>query len=418
MRELALVGLSDDRRHLLARDLVTGEEMIVHADGRFSPAIGAIRDAMSNTPVDRSPADSYVDRHTAQRLARQTYQPAQSAQSGSAQTQPPREAAMESSLTPREIQARIRRGEDPDDVATAAGVTRQSIEGYVIPVLAEREHVCEKARDTIIRRRHVGGPGVKLGDLVDDAVRARGGRNENVIWDSWRNEDGRWTLVISTGDDTAAFTYDVQERYVLPRSEERRDLVGDIAGPDSTDTALADALDSGQPGGAVDGSIDHAADSDLTAEEPTGDHGTETATTQEQPLAGDDDASTPPGVSSLRAARERWAMEQLALSDDWPTQSTTTPTAQPGRSAPDDSPRPHDSSSAPEMPTDTADGPETVESPATAESPEASDAGQPASSKTAGPDDVSSPGRSSGKRRQERRRVPSWDEIMFGQTSD
>src|SRR5699024_3111489 len=332
----------------------------------------------------------------------------------------PREAAMESSLTPREIQARIRRGEDPDDVATAAGVTRQSIEGYVIPVLAEREHVCEKARDTIIRRRHVGGPGVKLGDLVDDAVRARGGRNENVIWDSWRNEDGRWTLVISTGDDTAAFTYDVQDRYVLPGDQNSRDLVGDIAGPDSTDTALADALDSGQSptDGTID-SIDHTADGDLTAdgEEPTGDHGTE-ITTQEQPAVGDDDASTPPGVSSLRAARERRAMEQLALSDDWPTQSTTTPTAQPNRSAPVDSPRAHDSSSAPEIPPDTADGPETAESPATAESAEASEAGQPGSSKTAGPDDVSSPGRSSGKRRQERRRVPSWDEIMFGQTSD
>src|SRR5690625_1427295 len=415
MRELALVGLSDDRRHLLARDPVTGEEMIVHADGRFSPAIGAIRAAMSNTPVDRSPADSYVDRHTAQRLARQPYQPAQSAQSGSAQTQPPREAAMESSLTPREIQARIRRGEDPDDVATAAGVTRQSIEGYVIPVLAEREHVCEKARDTIIRRRHVSGPGVKLGDLGDDAVRARGGKNENVIWDSWRNEDGRWTLLISTGADTAAYTYDVQDRYVIPADQNSRELVGDTAGPDSTDTALADALDSGQSptDGTIDDSIDHTADGDLTAdaEEPTGDHGTETATTQEQPPVGDDDASTPPGVSSLRAARERRAMEQLALSDDWPTQSST-PTAQPSRSAPVDSPPAHDSSSAPEIPTDTADGLET------AESPETSDAGQPGSSKTTGPDDVSSPGRSSGKRRQERRRVPSWDEIMFGQTSD
>src|SRR5699024_3423031 len=175
---------------------------------------------------------------------------------------------------------------------------------------------------------------------------------------------------------------------------------------------------SGQPDGADDGSIDHSADSDLTAEEPTGVHGTETATTQEQPRAGDDDASTPPGASSLRAARWRRALAQLALAGGWPSQATTTPPAQPGRPAPDDPPRPHDSSSAPEMPTDTADGPETVESPATAESPEASDAGQPASSKTAGPDDVSSPGRSSGKRRQERRRVPSWDEIMFGQTSD
>src|SRR5699024_12124279 len=59
----------------------------------------------------------------------------------------------------------------------------------------------------------------------------------------FRSEDGCWTLVISTGDDTAAFTYDVQDRYVLPGDQNSRDLVGDIAGPDSTDTALADALD-------------------------------------------------------------------------------------------------------------------------------------------------------------------------------
>src|SRR5699024_7356309 len=136
-----------------------------------------------------------------------------------------------------EIQARIRRGEDPDAVANAAGVARENIEGYVLPVLAEREHVCEKARDTIIRRRHVGGPGVKLGDLIDDAIRARGGRIEQVAWDSWRDDDGRWTLVIDTGQDSATFTYDVQDRYVLPADQNSRDLVGDIAGPDSTDTA-------------------------------------------------------------------------------------------------------------------------------------------------------------------------------------
>lgn len=317
---------------------------------------------------------------------------------------------MESSLTPREIQARIRRGEDPDDVAAAAGVPRQNIEGYVIPVLAEREHVCERARDTIIRRRHVGGPGVKLGDLVDDAVRARGGKNENVTWDSWRNEDGRWTLVISTGDDTAAFTYDVQDRYVLPADQHSRDLVGDITGPDSTDTALADALDSGQD--SIDEPADDVADEpgsgpfDDPADMPSGQHNrsTDAASTLEQPAVGDDDASTPPGVSSLRAARERRAMEQLALSDEWTTQTTTHAPQSTSQStpAPVQSDSDPDPSSATDTQSETFDG-----------TPGDTNAGDETAIGDNPPQN-----RSTGKRRQERRRVPSWDEIMFGQTSE
>ncbi|ERK63851.1 PF11268 domain protein, partial [Propionibacterium acidifaciens F0233] len=53
---------------------------------------------------------------------------------------------MDSALTPREIQSRIRAGESPDDVARAAGVPVDGIEGYAAPVLAEREHMAEMAQ--------------------------------------------------------------------------------------------------------------------------------------------------------------------------------------------------------------------------------------------------------------------------------
>lgn len=320
---------------------------------------------------------------------------------------------MESILTPREIQSRIRHGESPDDVSAAAGVSRASIEGYIIPVLAEREHVCAKARDTMIRRRHVGGPGMLLGDLVDSSIRARGGKPDQAVWDSWRDDnDGRWVLVISTERQTATFMYDVQDRYILPSDEHARDLVGDIAAPDSTDTALADALDdvsqvddthNADSNSVVpaspnpdDSNPDSAAANRINPDNAGGidpeSLATSTAFLERFGDNGvDDDADTPPGVSSLKAARQRRAMEQLALSEEW---------------APD---APGDGGDASGPPTssgaDVDDGTSSVDVDA-------------ASFDDAAVPDSSPATRQSGKRRQERRRVPSWDEIMFGGSSD
>ena len=151
---------------------------------------------------------------------------------------------MESSLSPRDIQTRIRRGESPDEVAVAAGVPVEQIIGFATPVLAEREYMCEQARKTPIRRKHVGGAGVLLGTLVDENVAAGGTSPDDVQWDSWRREDGRWTVVVSPtdADQPATFLFDVKSRYVLPADEFAHDLVGDVAIPESGDMAIADAL--------------------------------------------------------------------------------------------------------------------------------------------------------------------------------
>ncbi|MGH3458548.1 septation protein SepH [Aeromicrobium sp.] len=323
MRELGLDGLSEDGRFLIARDHSTDETFHIPADRRLSTLI----DATSRDEASRK------------------------------STPGPLETRMESSLSPRDIQTRIRRGESPDEVAVVAGVPVDRIIGFATPVLAEREYMCEQARKTTIRRKHVGGNGALLGVLVDENVAAGGSSPEEAHWDSWRREDGRWTVVVapSGADQPATFLFDVKSRYVLPTDEYAHDLVGDVALPDSGDMAIADAL-RGQAQEAAP-SVEAAAD-----EVPTDD-----VTDAPEEVAERDHHAA---VSSIKEARERRVMEQLALSDE-----TEDEQAEQGEL-------------------------------------EIADLDIPLEHDVAVPDTLPR------KKKHERRRVPSWDEIMFGGRED
>lgn len=318
MRDLGLHRLSEDRTYLIARDSGTGEEFRIRADHRAKSLIDAL---------------SLTDKAAGGQL----------------------EIKMDISLSPRDIQTRIRRGENPESVADAAGVEVDRIMAYAIPVLAEREYMCEQARKTVIRRKYVGGAGVVLGILVDERLLARGGSPEAATWDSWRREDGRWALQIlpEGASEAASFIFDVQGRYVLPADELAHDLVGDIVVADAGDMAIADA---------VRNQIDEVLASAAAAE------------SSEQ---------HPEGVSSLKAARDRRAMGQLALGDD------------------DGSAPPLDDEGG-EISADELEA-------AYAEAYEEEEIAQ----NVAVPD-VAGPSSQPRKKRHERRRVPSWDEIMFG----
>lgn len=321
MRDLGLIRLSEDRTYLIARDAASGEEFRIRADQRAKSLIDAL------APTTVSPTNGSIRGQL--------------------------EIKMDSSLSPRDIQTRIRRGEHPDAVADAAGVEVDRIMAYAIPVLAEREYMVEQARKTVIRRKYVEGAAAVLGTLVNERLIARGGSPEAAIWDSWRREDGRWALHITPegATEAASFIFDVQGRYVLPADELAHDLVGDVALPDSSDMAIADAVRS---------QIDDV----LATAEPS------------RPEA------HPEGVSSLKAARDRKAMGQLALGDDLDEVQSPQPVS---------------------------DEPASAEEPASEsyvvdyEDEEVHDMAVP---------DTSGP--SQRKKRHERRRVPSWDEIMFG----
>jgi hypothetical protein len=147
------------------------------------------------------------------------------------------EMKMESTLRPRDIQARIRGGESAEEVAAAAQTTVDAIMGFAAPVLAERAHVAESARKSSIRRKSTEA--TTAAGTLDQASRTHlsdlGVRADDVEWDAWRREDGRWTLVAqyAAGGSPrrAEFTYDQPGRYVVADNQEARLLTGEATHP-------------------------------------------------------------------------------------------------------------------------------------------------------------------------------------------
>lgn len=137
---------------------------------------------------------------------------------------------MESSLTPREIQARVRAGDSVEDVARAAGMIPEWVEPFAAPVLAEREFIAQQARSQQVRR---GGETIahrSLGQVVEDRLTSRGVDTETVSWNSWRIEGRRWQVVVSYDSGKAhreaRFVYDASGRFSVADDDDSRWLVG------------------------------------------------------------------------------------------------------------------------------------------------------------------------------------------------
>ena len=142
------------------------------------------------------------------------------------------EIQMDSTLRPRDIQARIRAGESPEAVAQSAQTSVDKIMIYAGPVLAERQHVADRAQRSSVRRSSGEGGARTLGDAVEAHLRSLNvDPSASVEWDAWRREDGRWALraVFSTlrRKGTAELTYDAPGNFVLLDNDDARWLVGE-----------------------------------------------------------------------------------------------------------------------------------------------------------------------------------------------
>ncbi|MEI7058193.1 septation protein SepH [Nocardioides sp. CCNWLW239] len=138
-----------------------------------------------------------------------------------------------SSLRPRDIQTRIRAGESAEEVAAVAGTTVEKILAFAGPVLAEREHMAQRAQQASVRRRpgEAASTARTLGEAVSAHFQTMYADPESVNWDSYRRPDGRWKLTgeyeTAERSGIAELTYDVPGNYVELENDDARWLTGE-----------------------------------------------------------------------------------------------------------------------------------------------------------------------------------------------
>lgn len=167
------------------------------------------------------------------------------------------EIALESQLSPREIQARVRAGHSVDEVAVAAGISTERVERYAVPVLAERAHVVEQAQRAP-GRRATDGKAPALAELVEARLAEQKVSAASLAWDSWRGDDDRWVVSVTypgtARERVATWSFDPRGRVLAAADDEARWLAGDeVVERVDDDRPTAIRRLSSIPGGAADG---------------------------------------------------------------------------------------------------------------------------------------------------------------------
>jgi hypothetical protein len=122
-------------------------------------------------------------------------------------------------LPPRLIQARIRAGETPEQVAAASGTRVERIMRFAHPVIQERARVAEQARDARVRLSD-SAPNVALQQFMTDRLRLIDSDLDAVTWDAYRSDDGTWQVTgawrAGEKSGTTRWSFDLPSRTVTP----------------------------------------------------------------------------------------------------------------------------------------------------------------------------------------------------------
>ena len=95
-------------------------------------------------------------------------------------------------LAPRDIQALLRAGATPAEIASEHGMEVSAVERFEAPVQAEKDYALTRARAVCIGE---GGP--TMGDLVVDRLAARGVDPTSLEWDATREAGEPWQIIVT-----------------------------------------------------------------------------------------------------------------------------------------------------------------------------------------------------------------------------
>jgi Protein of unknown function (DUF3071) len=143
---------------------------------------------------------------------------------------PPKPDRTETVLSPREIQVRVRGGEDPEELAAQTGASLSRIMRFADAVVFERARVADEARRSRARREG-DGVLVPFGETVDRRFSFHGIDLNAVRWDSFRRHDGTWVVIATWSSEgierRARWAFSLGTRTLLPADEAAADLLSD-----------------------------------------------------------------------------------------------------------------------------------------------------------------------------------------------
>ncbi|MDQ2755552.1 MAG: septation protein SepH, partial [Actinomycetota bacterium] len=234
MQDLRLVGVHDDGTHLLLED-ADGTRLRLPLDDALRAAVRQDRSRLGQLQIE-----------------------------------------LDGGLRPRDVQALVRAGASADDVAARAGWTVEKVRRYEGPILAERAHVADLARQVRMRTRASGSDAPTLTTRVGERMRARDVDPTTSTWDSWRDAEAQhWTVamrfVAGGRERRALWSFELATQTVTPLDDEARwlteeetpDSSGPIPGPTPATRVQTSVYDVEAEGGVAatasrpaDGSVD------------------------------------------------------------------------------------------------------------------------------------------------------------------
>lgn len=138
------------------------------------------------------------------------------------------------SMSPREIQARIRSGATTRELAEENGVTEARIERYAHPVLLERANIAELAKRAHPVREN-GPAKLTLWEILATAFATRGHDLTTATWDAYRDASNKWVVRVDwkagLSDNHAEWTLNLHSTS-SPTADPRTPVAADLIDPE------------------------------------------------------------------------------------------------------------------------------------------------------------------------------------------
>jgi hypothetical protein len=132
-------------------------------------------------------------------------------------------------MSVKEIQRRLRAGQSMDAIARDGRISVEKVERFAGPILQERVYILDQSFLVAIRKDSAREQETFL-DVVTARLASRGVDSDSLSWNSWRLDDGTWTIDLSypnrDGQGNATWNFDLNRRLIVATNENGRWMLG------------------------------------------------------------------------------------------------------------------------------------------------------------------------------------------------